>query len=80
MLGASNGGLLVPGACARVFLLGGCVPAFLFKMPNTFVPCKAAFRPPGDTAGEETVLRYVVCRGALTLGGAGGAHVSAHGF
>ena len=27
------------------------------EKPNPFTPCKAAFRPPGDTAGEETVVK-----------------------
>ena len=47
--GASNGGLLVPALC--------------LKKSNPFVPCKAAFRPPRDTAGEGTVLKQ--CTGEL---------------
>ena len=60
--GASNGVLLVPRACARAFVLGACLH-FCSEMPNAFAPCKAASRPPGDAAGEETASRQ--CAGEL---------------
>ena len=74
--GASNGGLLVPGACASVCFcfVRACIllsdAKHVFAVQGSFPPAWRHIRRGNGVK--------VVCRGAATLGGAGCAHVSAH--